>query len=124
MPMGSQLDSMTKPGLAVNRHISGYVAGTAPLATVELIRNGQVLTTFETDGHFIDFVYDDMTPLAEVAIDAGDKNPPFVFYYIRVTQEDGHMAWSSPIWVDQKGVGIKFQNKPAKKEKPVKKTSK
>lgn len=120
MPMGSQLDSMTKPGLVVNRHISGYVAGTCPLATVELIRNGQVLTTFETDSHYIDFVYDDMSPLGDVAINAGDKSAPFVFYYLRVTQEDGHMAWSSPIWVDQKGVDVKFQNKTAKKEKTVK----
>ncbi|MGZ3733050.1 MAG: DUF3604 domain-containing protein, partial [Parachlamydiaceae bacterium] len=32
--------------------------------------------------------------------DAKDKKPPFVYYYLRVTQVDGHMAWSSPIWVD------------------------
>jgi hypothetical protein len=23
------------------------------------------------------------------------------FYYVRVTQEDGSMAWSSPIWVEK-----------------------
>ena len=22
------------------------------------------------------------------------------YYYLRVIQRDGHMAWSSPIWVD------------------------
>jgi hypothetical protein len=48
----------------------------------------------------MDFAYDDMDPLESVAIDAKDKKPPFVYYYLRVTQTDGNMAWSSPIWVD------------------------
>ena len=30
-----------------------------------------------------------------------DDNPPAgeTYYYVRVFQSDGHMAWSSPIWV-------------------------
>ncbi len=41
-----------------------------------------------------------MSPIEKSVIDAKDKKPPFVYYYLRAMQEDGHMAWSSPIWVD------------------------
>lgn len=100
LPMGRETSTQEKRGLVVNRHLSGYVAGTTTLKKVEIIRNGKVLTTFEPDEYFLEFTYDDLTPLDKVAIDAKDKKPPFVYYYLRVTQEDGHMAWSSPIWVD------------------------
>lgn len=99
-PMGSEVNSGTKPGLLVNRHLAGYVAGTADLKSVEIIRNGKVIHSFDVDGYCLDFTYDDMTPLEKVAINNKDKKPPFVYYYLRVIQEDGHMAWSSPIWVD------------------------
>lgn len=98
--MGKELSTADKPGLLINRHLSGYIAGTGNLRTVEIIRNGKVLKTFDCDNYNLDFVYDDMTPIEKAVLDAKDKKPPFVYYYIRVTQEDGHMAWSSPIWVD------------------------
>lgn len=100
MPMGSEISTAQKHGLLINRHISGFVAGTTELKTVEIIRNGKVLKTFKPEGYSLDFTYDDMIPLDKVAISSKDKKPPFVYYYIRVVQEDGHMAWSSPIWVD------------------------
>jgi hypothetical protein len=100
LPMGSETNTGAKHGLRINRHISGYVAGTANVAKVEIIRNGKVIKTFEGNGYWLEFTYDDMTPIEKVVIDAKDKKPPFVYYYIRFTQEDGHMAWSSPIWVD------------------------
>lgn len=99
-PMGSEVSTADKHGLIVNRHLAGYVAGTNKLKAVEIIRNGKVIKTFTSEDHTLEFVYDDMTPLDKVIIDAKDKKPPFVYYYIRVIQEDGHMAWSSPIWVD------------------------
>ncbi len=99
-PMGSEIKTSNKPGLMINRHLSGYVAGTADLEKVEIIRNGTVIKTFEPKGYTLDFTYDDLKPFLEVTIDAKDKNPPFAFYYLRATQVDGHMAWTSPIWVD------------------------
>lgn len=99
-PMGSELSTKDKHGLKVNRHLSGYAAGTARIVKLEIIRNGKTIKTFESDDYKINFTYDDMMPLDKIAHDAKDKKPPFVYYYIRVTQEDGHMAWSSPIWVD------------------------
>lgn len=100
MPMGSETSTGTKHGLRINRHLSGYVAGTAPIKKLEIIRNGKVIKTFESDTYWLEFTYDDMTPIEKVVIDAKDKKPSFVYYYIRFTQEDGHMAWSSPIWID------------------------
>jgi hypothetical protein len=100
LPMGSETTTAEKPGLNYNRHLSGYVAGTDKLQKVEIIRNGEVLKTFETEDYHLDYTYDDLTSLKDVCLDAKDKNPPFVFYYLRVTQEDGHMAWSSPVWID------------------------
>lgn len=100
-PMGSEVSTANKPGLMINRHLSGYVAGTTNLTSVELIRNGKVIETFTTEGYSLNFTYDDMSSLDKVAIQVSKgKTPPFVYYYLRVTQEDGHMAWSSPIWVD------------------------
>lgn len=100
VPMGSEVTTAQKHGLLINRHISGFVAGTTKLKTVEIIRNGKILTTFKPDSYSLEITYDDMSPLLKVAITPKDKKPPFVYYYIRVVQEDGHMAWSSPIWVD------------------------
>ncbi|MEI8124150.1 MAG: DUF3604 domain-containing protein [Parachlamydiaceae bacterium] len=100
VPMGGETSTATKHGLRINRHLSGFVAGTDNLVSIEIIRNGKVIKTFEPDGYSLEFSYDDMVPLEKVVIDAKDKKLPFVYYYIRVTQEDGHMAWSSPIWID------------------------
>lgn len=99
-PMGKETGTAQKPGLAINRHLSGYAAGTTKLKSVEIIRNGKVLKSFHPESYSFEFTYDDMTPLEKVVIHAKDKKPPFAYYYLRVIQEDGHMAWSSPIWVD------------------------
>ncbi len=98
--MGSEMDAGEKLGLLINRHLSGFVAGTTCLKTVEILRNGEVIKTYKPDSYHFEFEYDDLDPLEKVLIDAKDKKPLFVFYYVRVKQEDGNMAWSSPIWVD------------------------
>lgn len=98
--MGSELTTADKPGLRINRHITGYIAGTCKLDKVEIIRNGSVLKTFHPDNYHYEFSYDDLEPLNKVSITI-DKKPPFIFYYLRAQQEDGNIAWSSPIWVDE-----------------------
>jgi hypothetical protein len=99
--MGSELSTEDKPGFAVNRHLSGFVAGTKTITKVEIIRNGIVIEKISPKDYHYDFAIDDMTPLDEVTIIPKSKEEvAFVYYYLRVTQEDGHMAWSSPIWID------------------------
>jgi len=119
--MGQEASTADKPGLAINRHISGFAAGTTPLAKVEILRNGEVIKTFKPGNTYkLEFEYDDLTDMAKSIIQADDKKPPFIFYYLRVTQEDGHMAWSSPIWIDY--VKLSPQERKAKRmqSKPVK----
>ena len=99
--MGSELSTVQKPGIAINRHISGFISGTAPLKKVEIIRNGEVLTAFESKTPYLDFTYDDMDNLCKVSLlDKQKDSSPFSFYYVRAIQEDGHMVWTSPIWID------------------------
>lgn len=98
--MGEEISIEDKPGLAVNRHISGFVAGTDQLKTIEIIRNGEVIFSLKPKDYFSEFSYDDMVEISKVAINPEGKLPPFVYYYLRITQKDSHIAWSSPIWVD------------------------
>lgn len=98
--MGKETSTAEKPGFLVNRHLVIYAAGTQKLSTVEIIRNGTVIKSWKPDHYAFDVIFDDMDSLEKVSIKNKDKKPPFIYYYIRVTQEDGHMAWSSPIWID------------------------
>jgi len=97
-PMGSELDTQKKPGLHYNRHINGYVAGTEKIKTIEIIRNGKVIKKLHPKTDRIAFEFDDMEMLEKSVIKS--KPAPFAFYILSVIQEDGHRAWSSPIWID------------------------
>lgn len=98
--IGSETDTFEKPGLLYNRHITGYVIGTTLIQKVELIRNGKVFHTFEPKTERFDFTYDDTDLLDKIAIQPNKEKPPFAYYYLRAIQEDHHVAWSSPIWID------------------------
>jgi hypothetical protein len=98
-PMGSELSTKNKPGLLYNRHITAFIAGTSELSKVELIRNGKLIKTFEPNAYSYDLVFDDSDPIEKVLIQNKDQEP-FMYYYIRVIQKDGHIAWGSPIWID------------------------
>jgi hypothetical protein len=66
------------------------VLGTAPLAAVEIFRGSQVVHTERPKGEDARFKWQDPNPPQE-------KKP--AYYYVRVQQTDGNMAWGSPIWV-------------------------
>lgn len=79
------------------------VQGTAPVEKVEIIENGCVIHTKTKPRAAADmFAYrwwrgarptDGVHPI-------GAPTNVSRFVYVRVTQSDGHMAWSSPIWLD------------------------
>ena len=98
--MGSEVDTKNRPGLEFNRHIVGYAIGVESLAEVALIRNGKLFKTLSANGKEIDFQIDDSDLLSSIALDPKEDHPPFAYYYLKVTQADGHIAWSSPIWID------------------------
>jgi len=79
-PMGSELQ-------ADKRELNIYcIAASAP-ASIEVIKNNRVFKTIRKSG-----------PECSVSIyDGPEKKEDF--YYLRLIQNDGEMAWSSPIWV-------------------------
>jgi len=82
--MGSEIRCSGKPELSVEVH------GTAPISDVTIIRNNEDFQTLSPEHETMD-----MDAVMEgAAVDRTD------FYYVRVTQVDGHKAWSSPIWID------------------------
>jgi hypothetical protein len=85
--MGSEITVGSRP------HISISVSGTAPITSVEIIRQGYVFAS----RHFVreKRPMDAELHVADELLIPGETQ----YYYARVTQEDGNMAWSSPIWV-------------------------
>lgn len=112
-PMGSVISTASKPGLLYNRYISGYVIGTTKLKEVLLLRNNKVLTRFTPNNFQFEFTFDDTEPLKDICIKAKEDKPAFIFYYLRAIQEDSHIVWTSPIWIDleQEVNGLKKQKK-------------
>ncbi len=86
--LGSILETTENPRFRLS------VNGTAPLKRITLVRNEKdyrVWEEAEMNRFDLDFV--DETPVHE-----GESR-----YYVRVEQQDGNMAWSSPVWVSIKG---------------------
>lgn len=98
--MGSEISVQKKRGLAFNRHISGFVVGTAPIEKIEIIRCGKVIEVLKPKSETAEFTYDDSDSFDGIAFEPGANEKPFIYYYLRVFQKDGHVAWSSPIWID------------------------
>ncbi len=69
-------------------HVEATVHGTAPGLELTLVSNGEELVRQRFEGATARFEWTD--PL-----------PPDVtrYYYLRVRQADGHVGWSSPVWV-------------------------
>lgn len=68
------------------RNFEVRAEGAASLARVELLRNGKLLRQIEPNAPSTSVRWRD-------AAATGD-----CWYLVRVTQEDGHRGWSSPIW--------------------------
>ena len=67
----------------------------ARVGTIEkviVIRNNQVVHEAKPGGSAPDLAWTDAAP----------PDAPRLWYYVRVHRDDGHMAWSSPIWFDRK----------------------
>jgi len=98
--IGSELNTKTKPGLQFNRHIHGFIAGTDDLSQIDIIRNGEVFKSYTNQGNFFEFTLDDSEKLSKATLSGPEAYPQFTYYYLRAKQNDGHIAWSSPIWID------------------------
>jgi hypothetical protein len=68
--------------------IKAVIRGTGRLATVTLVKNNRAIYTKPGDGPGMNFTYTD-----------AESKSGEAYYYVRVQQENGQLAWSSPIWV-------------------------
>jgi hypothetical protein len=66
-----------------------HVEGTGPIARIEVIKNNTFVHTNRPDRASSSFEYRD-----------NDIKPGESYYYVRVEQAAGQLAWSSPIWVN------------------------
>jgi len=73
-----------------DRKIEVKVIGTSPIIKIEIIKDNQILKEYKLKEDEVNVSYIDKEKLNKES-----------FYYVRVTQLDGHMAWSSPIWVER-----------------------
>jgi hypothetical protein len=81
--MGDEWKSQEAPKLQIR------VLGTAPLAKVEVLKDSEVVKTFQSKQSDLREEWTDPKPTAGVH-----------YYYLRVQQSDGELAWGSPVWID------------------------
>lgn len=73
-----------------------YARGTKPILLVEAWKNGRMLYRWNPN-----------PAKREFRVDFTDPSAPYLrenWWYVRVTQEDGEIAWSSPVWFVYEGI--------------------
>lgn len=96
-PMGEEYRTSTPP------HIQVEAAGTAEIEIVEVFRGtyAEDPENMESTENYYETVYTVAPGALTTALEFDDTGfNKDCFYYVRVTQVDGHRAWSSPVWVD------------------------
>jgi hypothetical protein len=81
--MGDEFQIKEAPALQIRVH------GTDMLARIEILKDSKVVTTFEPGQGDYKTDWKDSDAAGGVH-----------YYYVRVRQEDGQLAWSSPMWID------------------------
>jgi hypothetical protein len=84
--MGDAFTTSKRPTLEIKVH------GTGPIAKVHVIRDNKYVYSTEPDKAEVSLRYTDM--------DA--KEGKASYYYVRIEQADGNLAWTSPMWITYK----------------------
>jgi hypothetical protein len=84
--MGDSFTTAKRPTLEIHIH------GTAPIAKIHVIRDNKYVYSAEPKERTATLRYSDM--------DA--KQGKTSYYYVRVEQADGNLAWASPMWITYK----------------------
>ena len=82
-------DEVEVEGPDAPRELRVQVNGTAPVERITVVKNNVDIHVQRPDAADVTFTWPDPEPARD-----GD------YYYLRVEQADGAMAWGSPIWVD------------------------
>ena len=70
------------------------------IETVEIIRNGKVVSSVAGDGKAdVSFEWKDNEPLKNLLVEREMTDERFAYYYLRVKTVDNDFGWSSPVWV-------------------------
>lgn len=101
-PLGSELSVARMPELASRRTLTVSVHGTAAVDRIDIIRNNHVFHSIPGNGGMdLAATIDDRDALDGLWMPpAPHCTHPFAFYYVRVIQTDGEVAWASPTWID------------------------
>jgi hypothetical protein len=81
--MGDEFRSNAAPALEVN------VVGTGPVARIDILKDSEVVETIKPGRAEYKGKWTDPRPTEGTH-----------YYYVRVQQEDGQLAWASPMWVE------------------------
>ena len=68
--------------------VTAKAIGANDIASIDLCRSNKFIYTKPGKGTDIDFTFTDLKPLDGRS-----------YYYVRVQQKDGELAWTSPVWV-------------------------
>jgi len=82
--MGDELKVDDAPKLRI------HAVGTGPIKSLDIIRNAEIYHTISPGKAAVDVTWQDPAPVA------GESS-----YYVRVIQEDGELAWGTPLWVQR-----------------------
>ena len=86
-PMGSEISlAGSEP-----REVWVRVEGTAPVDSVSVVKNGRAVQTISGTNESFECRW----------VDTSGAERDTDYYYVRVRQADGEMAWSSPVWVER-----------------------
>ncbi|MFA5859130.1 MAG: DUF3604 domain-containing protein [Elusimicrobiota bacterium] len=100
-PMGSEIVLTESKGMNNGRIVEINVNGTSIINKVEILRNNVVIRSIDGNSQQ-DLVvkFEDNELLDKLWLPpARWSKEPFIFYYVRIHQVDGEMAWASPVWV-------------------------
>ncbi len=87
--MGDAFATAQRPTLDI------HVLGTAAVAKLHVVRNGKYVHSIEPKQREVTLRWTDMDPLAGKT----------AYYYVRVEQADGNLAWASPMWITYRPKG-------------------
>lgn len=98
--MGSEIDiGGPDDPLIKGRAITVKVYGTSRISRIDIVRNNADICSYRGDNEVVQFRWVDAQDLTRISIPRPASRHPLTYYYVRVLQEEGEMAWSSPVWL-------------------------
>jgi hypothetical protein len=85
--------------MIAERKIRAIVHGTSMIERIEVIRNNTEICTYQGDSADVVFEWADQQDLTRIALQRTVRGrAQTCYYYLRITQSDGEIVWTSPIW--------------------------